>query len=100
MGLFMYLHVRALALAISILAVASHFALAEDKAEADLLTLAWNQFKDEIATYSGEERKVFEKFFKNVQQGRWTILRPENQFFILPKEGEWGEDQTIRAKWI
>jgi len=110
MTLCMHLHVRALALATSILVTASHFALADAKAEEDLLTLAWNQFKYEIATFentSGEERKVFEKFFKNVQEGKTTDFTPPGQqhfgatYAAEAKAGEkWGVDRTIKAEWI
>jgi hypothetical protein len=105
MGLPMHSHFRVLAvLATSTLMFVSSYAIADVDSEGDLLTLAWNHFKYEIANFentSGEERKAFEEFFKNVQEDKSPDLEPEVQFFGAVRQGDhWGIDRTIRARWI
>ena len=74
----MHDHFRVLALlTISALVVASNFAIA-DESDKDLLALARKHFDNGSIT-SEQEQKVFDTFFKNVQQANETNLMPADQ---------------------
>jgi hypothetical protein len=106
----MHDHFRVLALlTISALVVASNFAIA-DESDKDLLALARAHFNYDSIT-SEQEQRVFDTFFKNVQQGnetnlapaegKPTDLTPADQSSSDARHGDqWGVDRTIKAKWI
>jgi hypothetical protein len=100
MGLRMHGHSRALALlATSTLIIVSNFPIADAESDEDLLALARKHFVGSIS--SEQEMKVFEAFFKNVQESKPIDMTPTDQSsYDAQKRDQWGVDRTIKAEWI